>query len=524
MMKKHSKYILPALGFCCLLFGACVSLEDKTEDAFGRETVLSDDELASKLLNNAYAPFLENVNYYNRAFTMPPLLASDDHYFTRPDWPTRAQIDKFTWDPTEVMYNLFWNAAYKSIASCNTFIDNYTDASDPDFIDNVLGQAYFLRALNYFNLVRYYGRVPKITDSKLSIEESQLIPQSEPDEIYALIVEDLLKAQNLKPKWEAADLGRPSKAAAMALLGKVYLYMASPGGLNKTEYYAESARIFKEIDVNRNDLGVGLLPNYQSLFFRSAEYSQEMVFEIGANGPGLIPVLNWVNGQVRPWIFEDSPLGVAEGWGWYVAELDLYNSYSNSDARKEVTFETMWIVDLDNGGAGPLDDTIYYWDLPNVPALTAVTSDNAKVVQDSTPHCGKWRWPVNCTPNDPRDDINVPVIRYADCLLMLAEAELEATGTTAAAYNAINEVRNRAGLPALAGLSTEQFRDSLRIERRRELAYEECHRWFDIVRWDIHRTLPSLVAKGVGDKKYFPIPQEAINKSGGVLVQNPNIP
>jgi len=523
-MRINIKNILFILGISSISLTSCVSLEDNTEDNFGREAVLSDDVLASKLLNNAYSPFFRDHVYYNRTLTMPPLLASDDHYFTRPSWPTREQIDKFIWDPTEVMFQNLWNCAYESVSSCNTFIGNYGDATNEDFINNVIGQAYFLRALNYFNLVRMYGRVPLILSDTLTIEESQLVPQSEIGEVYQAIVNDLLKAQNLKIKWESSDLGRPNKAAAMALLGKVYLYMASPGILNKTEYYAKADSIFKELDANRTALGVGLMANYQDVFYRTAEYSKEMVFEIGACGPGLIKVSNYVTGQTRPWIFEDSPLGVPEGWGWYPAEMDLYNEYDNSDTRKEITFETKWIVDLDNGGAGPLDDTIHYWDLPNIPKLTKATGDDNKVVLDSTPHCGKWRWPMNYNALDPNDDINCPVIRYSDCLLMLAEAELESRGTTTEAYAALNEVRNRAKLPSLSGLSTEQFRDSLRLERRRELSFEEGHRWFDIVRWNIHQTLPALVAKGIGNKTYFPIPQDAINKSGGLLEQNPNIP
>jgi len=504
----------------------CVSLEEELEDTFGHETMLEDAELASKYLNAAYAPLMGTWQYYTRPFIMPPMNASDDHYFTRQDWPARIQMDMFIWDPSEGMYGSFWSPAYESINVCNTFIDNFTEGASEEVLNNSIGEAHFLRALNYFNLANFFGNIPLIIDSELSADEIQSTKQAPIEEVYDQIVSDLMAAQNIKVKWDEENRGRPTRASAMAFLAKVYLYMASPGVLNRTEYYVKAAELFKELYSNEVELGVGLLPSFQEVFYRSAEYSQEMVFELGSNGPGLNNIPNLLTGQVRPWIFEDIALGVEEGWGMYAAELDLYNCFSDEDARKEVSFVCKWIVDLDDGGKGPLDDTIYYYDLASVPELTSSTADDRfiGIIKDTTPHCGKWRWPENVDILEPRDDINVPVIRYADCLLMWSEAELMANGPSADAYTGVNMVRERAKLDALSGLGANQLMDSIRMERRRELAFELGYRWFDLVRWDIQGKIPALIKKGIGNKKYFPIPQSEIDASGGVLVQNPDIP
>lgn len=522
---KISKYIT-LIGILILLFPGCVSLDEELEDTFGHEAMLSDSELASKYLNAAYSILMGTWTYYTRPFIMPPILASDDSYFSRSDWPARINMDHFNWDPTVGMYGDVWSPAYASITICNTFIDNFTEGASEDVLNNSIGEAHFLRALNYFNLVTYFGNIPLILDSHLTADEIQNIGQAPIEDVYDQIVEDLKLAQNIKLQWDFDNRGRPTRASAMALLGKVYLYMASPGILNKSEYYEEAAKIFEELYANSGDLGVGLMPTFQEVFYRTAEYGPEMVFELGANGPGVNNIPNFLTGQTRPWIFEDIALGVEEGWGMYVAEMDLYNCFSDKDARKEVTFVTQWLVDLDFEGQGPLDDTIYYYDLAHVPELTASSADDRfiGVINDTTPHCGKWRWPENVNILEPKDDINAPVIRYSDCLLMWSEAELMANGPSATALTGINMVRERANLDALSGLGSEQLMDSIRIERRRELALEFGYRWFDLVRWDIQGEIPALIAKGVGNKKYFPIPQAEINASGGILVQNPDIP
>lgn len=523
-MKKYKSIITGII--LALAISACVSLDEELEDSFSHDALLENSELASKYLNAAYAPLMGTWLYYTRPFIMPPLNASDDHYFTRQDWPGRVHMDQFIWDPSENMYGSFWKSAYESINVCNTFIDNFTEGANEDVLNNSIGEAHFLRALNYFNLVNFFGNIPMILDSEQSADDIQIQKQKPIEEIYEQIVSDLLKSQNIKTVWDTENKGRPTRASAMAFLGKVYLYMAAPGVLNMDEYYEKAADIFKELYTNSDELRVGLLPSFQEVFYRSAEYGPEMVFELGANGPGLNNINNLLTGQVRPWIFEDIALGVEEGWGMYAAEMDLYNCFSEEDARKEVSFVTSWIVDLDNSGQGPLDDTIYYYDLANIPELTSSTADDRfiGIIKDTTPHCGKWRWPDNADILEPMDDINVPVIRYADCLLMWSEAELMAKGVTNDAYVGINMIRERANLEALSGLNSSSLMDSIRIERRRELAFELGHRWFDLVRWDIQGEIPSLIAKGIGNKKYFPIPQVEIDASGGILIQNPDIP
>jgi hypothetical protein len=308
----------------------------------------------------------------------------------------------------------------------------------------------------------------------------------------------------------------------MGMLAKVYLFMASPGILNKPEYYAKAADLLKEMEENAGDLGVGLEETVQNVYLRSAEYGPEMLFEIGYWGnvdrePGMF---NHLTGQSLPWVFDNYPLGRDRGWGWFVAEQELYDIFEENDARKQVSFDTYWMVDM-SGAGGALTDTIHYWELKDIPAHFG---DNVTVMSDTTPHCGKWRWPDNFHGAECTDDINLMILRYADCLLMWSEAELEARGATADAFIGINKVRERANLEPLSGLGVEELREAIRLERRKELCFEMAHRWFDLIRWDIQGKVPSLVEKGVGDKKYMAIPQSQINISGGTLIQNIDIP
>lgn len=498
-----------------LLTVSCESLVEEPEDIVSSNVIEQDDELTARMLNSAYYPFSDGYTYYNRAFLLPVQLASDDHYFSRATQADRVQIDNFGWSPTYVYWSLFWKSAYTGIASCNFILDLIDPETVSDDVkDNVLGQAYFLRALHYFNLVRYFGHIPLILDSDLTAEELTLIPQSSPDSVYAQIVSDLVKAQNLKPKfaWDNENIGRASRGAAKGLLAKVYAYMASPGILNKPEYWQKAAEVANELYQNAADWDVQLLTSFADLWLPVNEYNAEVLFEASFNND---PV-NKINGafytQHRPYVFEDINYGVQEGWGWSVGEMELYNSFEDDDLRKAATFETYWIVDNDFGGSGPLDDTLWYYDLP----------------ADPTPHAGKFRYPGDDweSPNT-LDGINFPVLRYADILLILAEAENEANSApTTLAYEAVNQVRRRAYGDQnhdLSGLTKETFREAVRLERRRELAWEG-ERWFDLIRWDIQSTIPNLIDKGVAGHKYMPIPQSEINKSGGILKQNVNIP
>jgi hypothetical protein len=510
MKTLYSLFILFFLVFAI----SCETLDEVPEDIVSSNVIEEDDALTARMLNAAYFPFGNGYTYYDRAFLLPILLASDDHYFTRSTQADRINIDQFYWSPSYVYWGLFWGSAYSGIASCNFILDFIDpDAVSKDVVDNVLGQAYFLRALHYFNLVRYFGEIPLILDSDLTQEELVQVPQSPIDSVYAQIVRDLLKAQNLKSKfaWDTDNLGRASKGAAVGLLAKVYAYMASPGVLNKPEYWQKAADVANDLYLHASEWDVELLHDFGDLWLTKNEYNAEILFEASFNNDPI----NKINGafytQNRPYLFEDVNYGVQEGWGWNVGEMELYNSFADDDLRKEATFETYWIVDKDFGGNGPLDDTLWYYELP-----------------DSTPHAGKFRDPGDdWIPPNTLDGINFPILRYADVLLILAEAENEANNQpTTLAYTAVNIIRRRAFGDQnhdFTGLNYEQFRDSVRAERRRELAWEG-DKWFDLVRWDIHTTIPNLIYKGVGNHKYFPIPQAEIDKSGGILKQNENIP
>ena len=326
--------------------------------------------------------------------------------------------------------------------------------------DQIRGQALFLRSLAYYNLAIAFGNVPLILTEITDI--NQRITQSNKTAILERVAQDLATAEGLLPDaYPAAQRGRATKGAAAALLGKVHLTLGNNG---------QAETVLRRVLT----MGYSLVPDYANLWGVANSNNSESIFEVQYRSGGLgtgSPFTNY---------FSPSPL--------------LQNGLGN--ARNRPT-ENMW----DAYEPGDLRRDISM-------ALTYVNPNTNAVVEAR--HILKFR----SEPFQNNDsDINWPVLRYADVLLMLAEA----IGESPEAYGLINQVRARAGLGPIDASTPGTFADKLLQERRVELAFEN-HRWADLLRFN--RAAQVMQQQGLNARMLFPIPQREIDVTPG-FQQNP---
>ncbi|WP_338357769.1 RagB/SusD family nutrient uptake outer membrane protein [Yeosuana marina] len=405
-----------------------------------------------------------------------------------------ADFDEFGYSNDSFLNNDNWNEHYKVINACNDLIDaiDVSGLTDSGTIVN-MAEARMIRGFLYFDLRRDYGEVP-IIDQKVIEVTDGIKPKSSVVDVDAFIEADLIYAsENLPVTWVSNFDGRATKGFADALLAKLYLYQASES--NSQEKYTASLAKSEEVI---NSGVYTLVPSYKTLFSLEGNNSTESIFEVQQ--------LVTESGQTfsNNYYVSQGVRGTGAwdlGWGFNVPTQTLVDAYETGDPRKN---ETILVSGEDDGGYGsgilpgtpPLDQL--YW---NKKAYTEAAT-RTKLSQRQN----NWE--------------NIKIIRYADVLLMAAEAAFK-TGNSALAADYLNEVRARArgGANVLPDITSVTL-DVIKHERRIELAMEG-ERFYDVVRWgDGPAVLGSL---GFLPKhEWYPIPQAAIDQSQGVLIQNPN--
>ncbi len=394
-------------------------------------------------------------------------------------------IDQFNANSRLAVIASSWSNYYKMIDRANTILTKIqgTSTSVVTNKNRHIGEAEFLRALAYFDLVRIFGDVPLLT-SQVSVEESYKKGREKVDRIYdEVIIKDLLDAETkLADKYTGADVGRPTKGAAKALLGKVYL--------TRKDFVKAEAKL-QEVTT----LGYALLPNYRDLFdYTKNEHHSEYVFDV----------------EYEEGINEGSSFALTF-FPFAKVIMDYYGFVSgtplNSGSPTEVLYKAFDPTDVRRAVTVNYGITVNGVFIP-VPSQS---------IQASKSFTTKYIAP-SALANDSR--ANWKVIRYADVLLMLAEA-LNENNKTAAALGYLNQVRARAKVPAYAGLSQNDTREKIYLERRFELTLEG-HRWFDLVRTG--RALTTLGSLGMkANMTVFPLPltQIQIINNSSILPQNP---
>lgn len=405
--------------------------------------------------------------------------------------------DQFQYVKDHWSSNTYWDQHYVLIGQANTALQLADSLKLTDAASLVnIAEAKFFRAFAYFDLVRAFGQVPKI-DFRVYNPSDAKKPKATVAELYALIDADLTYAEaNLPANWAAKFIGRLTNGAAKSLHAKTMLYRQNwSGALSLCQQVINSGKYALQSD-------------YSKIFTDAGENSSESVWEIqahiGANGSD--NYFSW-------YAIAQGVRGAGEwdlGWGWNTPTSDLVNAFETGDTRKNATI-------LYSGQT----DGVYGKVLPSFPGIPRqywnkkVYPDPAMQVTTGSRQ-GGW--------------INQRMIRYADVLLMAAEAANEVGGApnAALAQSYIEQLRSRARngatgvLPTVVFTDQVQMRTAIQNERRYELAMEG-ERFYDLVRWGLAPTV--LSSLGYQNKhRYYPIPQPAIDFSGGVLVQNPEWP
>lgn len=393
--------------------------------------------------------------------------------------------DEFTYVKDHWSSNTYWDQHYVLIGLANTaiqFADSLQLNDAPSKIN--VAEAKFFRAFAYFDMVRAFGEVPKIDFRIYNPSDGKKAKATIP-ELYALIDADLQEAEtNLPATWAAKNIGRLTSGAAKALHAKTQLYRKNWATALTLNEQVISSNLYS------------LTADFTKIFIDAGENNSESIFEIQAYvGP------NGADNYYSWYAIAQGVRGSGEwdlGWGWNAPTQNLVDAFPAGDVRKNATI-------LYSGQS----DGVYGKVLPDFPGIPRkfwnkkVYPDPAAGVTAGTRQ-GGW--------------INQRVLRYADVLLMAAEAANE-SGNSAKAATYMNQVRTRAGLAPVAFVDQAQFRTAIKNERRYELAMEG-ERFYDLVRWN--DALSVLGAQGYQNKhRFYPIPQPAIDFSGGLLIQNP---
>ena len=458
-----------------------------TQEAF---PVTASDAL---LATNAVYVSIRTWAYHSGGYPILDIMSDDAHKGSNPNdqLPTVGPYETFTHTTTQDGLDRWWSALYEGIKRANVVIEKVPSINMNEQLRNrYIAEASFLRGLFYFDLVRAFGGVPRVT----STTPATKTPRSTDAEIYELIISDLeFAAQHLPEKslYGPDDAGRATKGAAKSLLARVCLFM---GDYKNVEKYALEVIASDEYDLE---------DDFADANGKNGEHGIESVFEIGAmevEGAGGNQYANTQGVRGSP----------NRGWGFNRPSLDLRYSFEEGDPRLDAT-----IIDLGE----TLDGIFIIGDgtTPDVVVVNGIVTEvecyNQKVWYPGTNTITQWGH-------------NRRLIRYADVLLMAAEA-LNENDKPGDALPLLNEVRERARggngsiLPDVTVTEKNALRNAILEERRHELALEG-HRFWDLVRTGRAAIVLGPLGFQTGKHELLPIPQNEIDISQGSLQQNPN--
>lgn len=486
--RRHVAALLAAL----LLAGCSDILETHPPDSINSANFFANEDDAIAAINGAYQP-LQWPKLYNMRMWTTDIFAGNSVVGAgggTDGIETKNLADFVALSSNPGVLDL-WRGPWPGILRANLVLAKVPGMSIDEALKNrILGEAHFLRALYYFNLVRFFGGVPKITTPQNPGDDIR--PARAPvSEIYGeIIIPDLEAAMALLPPREsyaAADVGRASKGSATGLLAEVYLTLGN---------WQKVVELTSQVEL----LGYGLNADYALNFDPARENGPESLFEVQYFGKTSFDF--WSNENQAAW--HSTFMGprnsglVAGGWGWNQPTQEFVDAYESGDLRKDVTILY---------AGGPAFDGQAY------SAVYSTTGYNVR----------KFLVPRTVAGTYDADPLNFPVLRFAEILLMQAEA-LNELGRATEAEAPLNRVRRRAGLGDLTKLSQADFRNAVLHERRMELAFEG-KRWFDLVRvnggqygLDFLHSIGKVNANA--NRLLLPIPQLEIDANPN-LIQNP---
>jgi tetratricopeptide (TPR) repeat protein len=440
------KTLISILSLAILLSSCSDSFLDlPSETSLSTTTFYKTESDFQQGVNAAYAPLRSVYNgttgvNISGAWAMGEMHSDNTYYIHNPGY--RALVDgeaiaNFTVQASNSISTAKYVADYQVIARANQVlapIDGVTFGASSK--NNIKGQAFFLRALAYFDLVQYYGKVP-LHLNPVTDRNGAALPLSEVEAIYNQIIQDATQAASLLPAKSAQEAGRATSGAAKTLLANVYAVQKK---------WSQAETLLKEI-IDSGEYA--LLSDYTSVFSVSNKNNKESVFEVQFK--------EGTEGYASRFFYDFLPMPIS------AAQITDITGAANAQARTE---EGMNIPTPDIMGAYETGDK------RKAASVATVTIDGViypyikKLLQ---PHAQ-----FNIT------GTNWPVYRYAEVILLYAEA-LNENGKSGQAVTYLNQVRNRAGLSNTLASSQTDLRNAILAERRVELAFEN-KRWLDLVR------------------------------------------
>lgn len=386
--------------------------------------------------------------------------------------------------PWEDPYSNEWKVLFREVRQCNVAINNLsTTAESNERLKQLLGEAYFLRAYKYHELTRKYGGV-MILKKALGPNDDFNLPRNTYKECVDFILADLNEAAKLLPtKWTGTDKGRASKLAALALKGRVQLYAGR---------WTESAATYKDIIDNKGTYGADLFNDFKGLFMEENENNKEVILDCQQLYPNFVwnAPSRCLSGSQNGWgaaspsqnLVDQFELKDGKAWN---DPTSAYYKANDPYAGREARFYATIMHDqgvyfgkrLETGtGIDGKGGLIKGTDIEK-------SNDVTQTAYYLQKHTNTSLNPNPYGSNSLKHGQNIILMRYAEVLLGFAEAQNEASGPNSSVYDAVNQIRLRAGLPELpSGLSKDQMRAKIRKERRLELCFEYSYYW-DLIRW-----------------------------------------
>lgn len=436
-MKRFINYII--FIFAIIQLGACKKdFLDRTDPTkVNTDLFYQDAKQVEQAVNGVYGTLQGTINSQWLFNELPSDNTTIDfNPGDRGQAPSIEAFEYFNYNAGTGNINGLYVSTYNSIFNANNALFKMQEAELSDSVRQVNeGQLKFIRAYQYFLLTQYFGSTILITEPVKLPGDAFAFARETPDAVYAQIESDLQDAAaGLPATYSGANVGRATRGAALSLLGKVYLTQKK---------YADAATALSQV----LDLGYSLVPEYADVFDPTKKNGPESVFEVQYQGGNDLGEQSGFVYTFAPRLSKDFVTGWAQAnpGGWNIPTNDLINSYEVNDKRKNAS------IGLDF---------------------------KSPITGDTVPYIRKYAHPHSIYG---RTDDNWPVLRYADVLLMLAEALNETSGPSSQAYGYLNQVRARAGLAAVSGLDQQSFRTAVLHERRVELAFENW-RWFDLKR------------------------------------------
>ena len=463
-------------------------LDVEPQDRIDSESFFANDQEMVIGINGVYA---SQRLVFSRADAGSPLIftllesRSDNVGMDHTDQKERVETDLFSETPGNNPITGLWEAMWNTLNLANKVIESGSSAEgNQSIINRTVGEAKFIRAYTYFQLVNIWGGVPLRTLPTEDFDNA-VVPRASVSEVYDLIVRDLEEAASALPDTYDGDpgneVGRATSGAALTLLGKAELQRGNA---------SEAVTALRQVEGRYS-----LLPNFADIHAAGNNNTAESIFFFffnPSNQTGLTGNNNFIPASVAV------DLGIVAGG----SAREFLSGYPTQD-----------LVDSFDPADG------------RIPATFGIATEGAYI----GPYIAKF---IDTNAAAQGSDINLVVLRYADVLLMLAEALGEGTE----AYNLLNQVRARAGLPAIDATSPGTFIEKIQNERRWEFAFE-MHRWFDLLRLpqsevtsimetqlesqQLNKFGLTVNISLTGDNLLYPLPQGEIDISDGVVTQNP---